>query len=300
MAGPNGGVWGNEVIVPEGEKLSAATAAHVKPAGGDENNTSGDENNTGGDDTKNTSPTEPVVRLPDGTEVPVGDYDPFAKQRQDLEHREQRVDGMMTVINNGNGNPPTGDQEDKNTGDPPPEHPLLAENPLLQKIEVSDEDGLFNDDQKAFAEQHNNLVDYTKQQNQQYVEAITALKDEHKREIDAIKETVGDRFVREDIARVTAMTGVSEQDLLAASKATGVTDVQTLAEVVAGQKAIQAANAEAEAAAEAKRTEDAGSIGGASQGGNNGGGTQKEEGRGVKDWRDPQSVGAAYKFGATG
>lgn len=293
MAGPNGGVWGNEVTVPEGEKLSAATAEHVKPAGSNEN-TEGTEN-AGGDDTKNTQPTEPVVRMPDGTEVPVADYDPYAQQRQNLEQRESRVDGMMSVIN-GNGN--NGENAgESNTGEQTQEtHPLLADNPLLQKIEINENDNLLGDDEKQAIQRHNALVDYAKEQNQ----TIVDMEGNFNKQLGALRDEVGDRFVREDIAQATALTGVTEQELVAASRATGVTDIKTLATIVAGEKAIQAQSEEAEAAAQAQREQEAGNITSTSQGtgGNNNGNSQQKEGRGVEDWRDSQSVGAAYKFGA--
>ncbi len=289
MAGPNGSVWGDEVIV------SSATAQDTKPAGdttGDQN--TGDENTGAGDadDTKQSAPEAPVVRLPDGTEVPVSDYDPYAQQRQDLEKRETRADAILE-FNNGNG---TETGENNTGGDTPPEHPLLADNPLLQKIELDPNDTLITEEERQSAERFNSLVDYAKEQNQTIVDMETNFK----KDIDAIRDTVGDRFVREDIARVTATTGVSEQELLAASRATGVTDVQTLATLVIGEKAMQTAAEEAEAAAEAKRNEEASNIGGASQGGGNGGDNAQPEGRGVKNWRDPNEVGAVYKFGATG
>lgn len=296
MAGPNGGVWGNEVIVPAGEKLSPQTAQYVTPAGGtqeggDAENASGDEN-TGGDDRKQSAPETPVVRLPDGTEVPVSEYDPYAEQRANLEKEQSRLDGMLSVVSS-NGNT-TETPGENNTGTVPSEHPLLADNPLLQKIEVTpDEAALLGEDERARIEQHNNLVDYARQQNQQIVDMETNFS----KELNFLKDTVGDRFVREDIARVTATTGVTEQELLAASKATGVTDVQTLATLVVGEKAMQQSNEAAAAAAEAKRVEEAARISGTTQGAGGGGSNTQPEGRGVKDWRDPQAVGAAYKFG---
>ena len=299
MAGPEGGVWGNEVIVPEGEKLSPQTAQHVKPAGGDDapdkttEGASGDENTSTDDDGGKTQ-EGPVVRLEDGTEVPIGDYDPFAQQRAELETEKARVDGMLSVINNGNGN---GDETggDATTETQPAEHPLLAENnPLLQKIELDPNDNLITDDERAAAARHNNLVDAYRQQIEDSVEREKAMQ----KEVAAIRDTVGDRFVREDIAKATATSGVTEQELLAASRATGITDVQTLATLVVGEKAMQTARDEAEAAAEAKREEDAAAIGGGTQGGGGTTNTQPE-GRGVKNWRDPSEVGAAYKFGAT-
>ena len=311
MAGPNGGVWGNEVTVPEGEKLTQNTASYVKPAGGDANasaaphtvTVSGDrrsdaENNTGGDDTENASPTEPVVRMPDGTEVPVADYDPYAQQRQALEQRESRVDGMMSVINNGNGNNGENTGESTNTGEQTTEevHPLLADNPLLEKIELNENDELLGEDEKAAIQRHNNLVDYAKGQNK----TIVDMEDKFNKQLGALRDEVGDRFVREDIAQATALTGVTEQELVAASRATGVTDIKTLATIVAGEKAIQAQSEEAAAAAEAQREQEAGNITSTSQGtgGNPNNGTQQKEGRGVENWRDKEAVGAAYKFGA--
>ena len=296
MAGPNGGVWGNEVTVPPGEKLTQNTASYVKPAGGDEN-AEGAENNTGGEGAENASPTEPVVRMPDGTEVPVADYDPYAQQRQELEQRESRVDGMMSVINNGNNGDQNTGESNTGTGEQTTEevHPLLADNPLLQKREFDPNDELLGEDEKQNIQQYNNLVDYAKQQNQIAVDRENALL----KEIGAIRQEVGDRFVREDIAQATALTGVTEQELVAASRATGVTDIKTLTTIVAGEKAIQAQSEEAEAAAEAKRQEEAGNITSTSQGtGGNNNGTQQKEGRGVENWRDKEAVGAAYKFGA--
>ena len=298
MAGPNGSVWGDEVIVPPGQKIAPEAAAHVRPVGGDPTLDGDDTTNADGEDTKST-PGAPVVRLPDGSEVAVADYDPFAQQRQDLETREARVDGMMSVIN-GNGNSGNQNTGESDTGEQTEEtHPLLADNPLLQKIELDPNDTLITEDDRQNAERHNNLVDYAKQQNEQFVKTITEQAAEHKREIDVIKETIGDRFVRDDIAQVTATTGVTEEELVAASRQTGVSDIPTLARIVAGEKAIQAHNEEAEQAAEAQREKEAGNITSTSQGSGGGGTqTQQKEGRGVENWRDAKSVGAAYKFGA--
>ena len=287
MAGPEGGVWGNEVTVPEGEKLSAQTAQHVKPTGngGD----SPPEKTEAGDaESQQTPPDAPIVRLPDGTEVPVSDYDPYARQRQDLETREARVDGVLSAIQNGNG-----PQED---GDPPadPPHPLLADNPLLQKIELDPNDTLITEEERQQADRHNAVVDYAKTQSQALVEMETNFN----KELGAIRETVGDRFVREDIARVTATTGVSEEELVGAASATGISDVETLATLVLGEKAKATAAEEAAAAAEAARGEANANIGSATQQGGGGGTQTQPEGRGVKDWRDAKAVGAAYKFGA--
>lgn len=289
MATPNGSVWGDEVIVPPGQKIAPEAAAHVRPVG-DQTQEGDDTTNADGDDTK-TTPEAPVVRLPDGSEVPVGDYDPFAQQRQDLETREARVDGMMSVIN-GNGDE-TGESNngDQTTVEP---HPLLADNPLLQKIEIN-EDNFTTDEEIANAQRHNNLVDAIQENNKVFVKEI----EDRDKVIQGLRETVGERFTRDDIAQVTALTGVTEQELIQTSQQTGVKDIATLARIVVGTKSIQQSNEEAEAAAEAQREKDAGNITSTSQG--SGGGntqTQQKEGRGVENWRDAKSVGAAYKFGA--
>ncbi|MCY3739896.1 MAG: hypothetical protein OXH00_02630 [Candidatus Poribacteria bacterium] len=289
MAGPNGGVWGNEVTVPEGQKLTENTASYVKPAGEAENAKGAE--NTGGDDTKETPSTEPVVKMPDGTEVPIADYDPYVQQRQELQQRESRVDGMMSVMNGNNGE---GTGESTNTEQQSEDvHPLLADNPLLEKIEINDE--FMSDEDKANIERHNKLVDYAKSQNQ----TIVDMESNFNKQLGVLRDEVGGRFVREDIAQATALTGVTEQELVAAGRATGVTDIKTLATIVVGEKAIQAQSEEAAAAAEAQREQEAANITSTSQGngsGNNG--TQQKEGRGVENWRDKESVGAAYKFGA--
>lgn len=288
MAGPHGSVWGDEVIVPPGQKIAPEAAAHVRPVG-DQTQEGDDTTNADGDDTK-TAPEAPVVRLPDGSEVPVSDYDPFAQQRQDLETREARVDGMMSVIN---GNEGTGESDngDQTTVEP---HPLLADNPLLQKIEIN-EDNFTTDEEIASAQRHNNLVDAIQQNNQVFLKEI----EDRDKVIQGLRETVGERFTRDDIAQVTALTGVTEQELIQTSQQTGVKDIATLARIVVGTKSIQQSNEEAEAAAEAQRHKDAGNITSTSQGNPGGGGTQtqQKEGRGVSDWRDKNAVGAAYKFG---
>ena len=294
MAGPEGGVWGNEVIVPEGEKLTPQTAQFVT-AKGEDTATKTEEGASDTDKTGDSSTSEgPVVRFPDGTEVPAAEYDPYAAQRAELNQEKSRVDGMLSVINgNGNGNP---DADTSETETQPSEHPLLAEdNPLLQKIELDPNDALITEDERKAADRHNNLVDAYRQSIEDSVTREAALQ----KEVAAIRDTVGDRFVREDIARVTATTGVSEQELLAASKATGITDVQTLATLVVGEKAVKAQTEEAEAAVEAKRAEDNAKIGGSTHSGGGGGPNNQPERRGVEDWRDSKSVGAAYKFGAT-
>ena len=296
MAGPEGGVWGNEVIVPEGEKLTPQTAQFVTAASGDESTDTKTEGASDTDKTGDSSTSEgPVVRFPDGTEVPAAEYDPYAAQRAELDQEKSRVDGMLSVINNGNGNG-NPDADTSETETQPSEHPLLAEdNPLLEKIELDPNDALITEDERKAADRHNNLVDAYRQQIEDSVKREAALQ----KEVAAIRDTVGDRFVREDIARVTATTGVSEQELLAASKATGITDVQTLATLVIGERAVKAQTEEAEAAAEAKRAEDNAKIGGSTHSGGGGGPNNQPERRGVEDWRDKNAVGAAYKFGAT-
>ena len=185
------------MIVPEGEKLTPQTSQFVTAAGGDtDTKTEGasDTDKTG--DGGNTS-EGPVVRFPDGTEVPAAEYDPYAAQRAELDQEKSRVDGMLSVINgNGNGNP----DAETETETQPSEHPLLAEdNPLLQKIELDPNDALITEDERQAADRHNNLVDAYRQQIEDSVKREEALQ----KEVAAIRDTVGDRFVREDIARVT-------------------------------------------------------------------------------------------------
>lgn len=289
MAGPEGGVWGNEVLVPEGEKLTPQTAQYVKPAGqpdGDTTNgASGDENNEQDD-----PPKTPVVLMPDGTQVDINNFDPFAQQRAELDREKARVDGMIEVAR-GNG---TGEGTGDTDTDTPPEDPL-ADNPLLQKIELDPNDNLITEEDRRAAERHNNLVDAYIQQGQSFAEREQSMQ----KEVAALRDTVGNRFLREDIAQATATTGVTEQELFAKAKETGIADVATLATLIVGEKAIQTSAEEAEAAAEAKRAADNAKIGSSTQSGG-GGNNEQPEGRGVEDWKNSQQVAEKYKFGATG
>lgn len=274
-------VWGNEI-----QGATGTTPPPPDPTA----NTGGGDNSGGADDT----PSEPFVTLTDGTKVAVSEHDPYKEQRQQIDADRARVDGMLEAARNGNGNPGNGDETGGNSGnetDDPPVHPLLAENPLLQEIDVENTE-FASDFERDLAIRNNNVIQYAREQNKTLVER----ENEFDKRFAALEDSVSDRFVREDIARIESTTGVTQEEIVAANKATGISDVDTLATLVLGAKARDERSKEAEAAAQASREQGASNITGPTRANGNGGGEEPKPGRGVSDWRNTKEVAANYNF----
>lgn len=301
MATEKGSIWGDEVVVPKGETINPSAAAHVKPAGsnnGDPNN-NGNPGNTGNDDgggdDGDETRTAPVITMPDGTEMSFEDYakenDPFAEQRAELEKKEAKLDGYAEAMRAGNGDP---NKTSEPGGDDPKKHPLLEDNPLLEEIEIP-EDHMMSEETLQVIQKHNNAVKYAKEQNQH----IVGMEEAFEKKIKVLSDEVSDRFFNDDMARVTAQTGVTEQEIAAAFRETGVSDIDTLATIVMGKKARETAADDIGNKADEERRSNAGNIGGSNRNTGNGDPKNDEEGRGVKDWRNKEEVGKAYNFRAT-
>lgn len=279
-------IWGNEI-------QGATGTTSPPPDPNAHSNTGGGDNGGGADDT----PTEPFVTLTDGTKVSIEEFDPYKEQRQQIDADRSRVDGMLEAArgNHGNGNPGNGDETGGSSGDEtddPPVHPLLADNPLLQEIDVENTE-FASDFERDLAIKSNNLINYAKDQNKTLVERET----EFDKRFAALEDSVSDRFVREDISRIEATTGVTQDEIVAANKATGISDVDTLATLVLGAKARDEKSKEAEAAAQASREQGASNITGTTRANANpGGGEQPTPGRGVTNWRNAKEVAAQYNF----
>lgn len=272
-------VWGNEEI------RSTAPPAPVP----DPNAGNGDENG-GAEDT----PTEPFVTLTDGTKVAVSEHDPYKEQRQQIDADRARVDGMLEAARNGNGNPGNGDETGGNSGnetDDTPVHPLLADNPLLQEKDLESME-FQSDMERSLAEENNQLKRALRENNETYVERETGIL----KQLDDLSSSVADRFVREDIARIEATTGVTEAEIRAENKDSGISDVNDLALRVLGKKSLGEKLQEAEAAAQASREQGASNITGTTRANGNGGGEEPKPGRGVTDWRNTKEVAAKYNF----
>ena len=272
-----------------GEGVQRTTGAPVLNPNPDDN---GNANNGGAAD---ETTEEPMVLLSDGSRVPVEEYDPYKTERDKVDADRARVDGMLEaakVTSTGNGDPNPDESSDGGSDDPP--HPLLRvleENPLLEEVDI-DNTEFASDFERDLAIKNNGIIQYAKQQNQLLVDRETAFT----KRLDEVSESVADRFVREDIARIEATTGVTQEEIVAANKQTGISDVDTLATLVLGAKAHQEKIAEAEAAAQKTREQGTSNITSASRGGGNQGGGGEEPRRGVSDWRDSKEVAAKYHF----
>ena len=272
-------IWGESVQRPTGTPEPAPNPnANPNNGGGD---------GGGADDT----PKEPVVLLGDGRQVPIEEFDPYKEKREKVDADRERVDGMLEAakVINSTPNPADNPGNEGGEGDPPP-HPLLADNPLLEEVDIENTE-FASDFERDLAIRNNNIIQYARQQNQ----VIVDREKEFTEKLNEVSESISDRFVREDIQRIEATTGVTQEEIVAANRETGIADVDTLATLILGAKARDEKIAEAEAAAQKAREHGAAHVSSPTHAGGTQGGNDEPR-RGVKNWRDAKEVAAKYNF----
>lgn len=243
-------------------------------------------------------PTFPKVEkatlvLPDGTAVLADEADYFAEKRREIEKDEARIKGMKEVLDGQLLNQEV-DPNAQNAGsdeEPKEEDPFAS----ITGVEIND-DEYTSENEKRLAQHVNTLTDVVK------TIATSSAEDRKKitEGLDSVARSINERAVTEDLQRIEAQTGITEEEILAASRETGIRDVNVLAKVIMGTKAQEAAIKEAEDKANQQRSEAAGGVSGTSQ--NNGSDQQPQNyfERPEVDFDNNEEVLKHYRIGNTG
>ena len=221
----------------------------------------------------------PMIVTPEGTLVEPENSEVFAEDRQRLANEETRLMNLRDNLVATGGGARTEESEEEET-------PV---GPTIPRVELGDDETYVDDTQRAMANSINVIAETIENQAKENQEAM-------KKVVGGI-ESVGkqtNEFVLENqLAQVEAVYDVQREELYAASRATGINDPLTLAQIVVGQKAQTVREDEARETAQAQLKADAGGIGGTSQGSPGGGAQPKRE---EVDYNDNEALAAAYKI----
>ena len=220
----------------------------------------------------------PMIVTPEGTLVEPENSEVFAEDRQRLANEENRLMNLRdNLVATGGG---ARDEE------PEPETPV---GPTIPRVELGDDETYVDDTQRAMANSINVIAETVENQAKQNQEALKEIVGG----IDSVSKQTNEFVLENQLAQVEAVYDVERQELFAASRATGINDPLTLAQIVVGQKAQTVREDEARENAQAQLKADAGGIGGTSQGSPDGGAQPK---RAEVDYNDNEALAAAYKI----
>lgn len=191
----------------------------------------------------------PTVVLPDGRTVPVSEYDPFEKERAKL--NSVTTEGILQYLTNANQSQTPSSNDEATEPEP------------LFKPFTFDEDDLPDDtDQKLVA--HINAIG----------SALDEVNTGQNAKIDKLVETVsklsdsvGRKFLDDEISTVSARTGFTEEELVAGNQETGLDDPQQVAIYLKGKKQEADELKKAQDEADAKRKASVSGISGTTGGG---------------------------------
>ena len=227
-----------------------------------------------------------TVVLPDGTQVPVDQYDPYQEQRKDLEAKNQQTDGVLAFLKSqGIGQP---GEETKKEEKP--------ETPTYTPLEFSD-DEMTDETTQAITGHINQFAGMTTEQITEIAKGQQKLTDD----LGKLVKNLNNRYLDDDLAKVAAQTGFSREELIAANAETGIDDPNQVATYLAGKKAQEDAAKKKAEDADAERKRQAAGITGTT-----GGGTTTTQGtddranldlRGRDGQLDAAKIAQHFKFG---
>jgi len=223
----------------------------------------------------------PTVVLPDGSKVKVDEYDPYAKERENLIKEQEniiaekgRIDGVLSLL-------PKQGQEDPDEKEP---------EPLFKPIEFNEEEQVVGETDKILATGLNGLG-----------EVISEIKTGNTEEMREIKETVNklanvvsNRFLEDELNTISARTGFTKEELIAANEESGIDNPALVATYLKGKKAEEEAARAAEEEAAKERIRQASGITGTTSGGGTGTGDPNE--RPKIDYTKPEEVAKHFNF----
>lgn len=273
-------VWGDAVEVPEHSKPPDDPTTKWTRQGGDgtvhqgngQNNQEG--NQEGSEAGDNEKITEPIVVLPDGSKVDAKKFfnDAFVAKEAELTQKENRLDGMIEMTRNGAAGGADNNQGegDQNNGQQSEEN----KPPLFQHMELP-EDTVTEANEKVIIGEYNKNVDamneresFWQARDAEHKETI----DELTKELKNVKDVVGQEQWQNSLARVTAVTGLKEEDLIAKYRETKIADADILSTLILGDREKDRILKEVTDQADQERENGNNAIGGQSAG--SGGGTQ--------------------------
>lgn len=230
----------------------------------------------------------PTVVLPDGTQVAVDQYDPYQEQRKDLEAKNQQTDGILAFLKSqGIGQP--GEETKKEEA---------PETPTYTPLEFS-EDDMIDETTQAIAGHLNEFTGHTSEQMAEMAKGQQALRTD----FDKLVKALNNRNLEEDLAKVSAQTGFSREELIAANAETGIDDPNQVATYLAGKRALEDTAKKKAEEADTERKRHAAGITGTTGGGTTPTSTPGADDRANLDLRgtdgqlDATKIAQHFKFG---
>lgn len=234
----------------------------------------------------------PTVFLPDGKQVPVDQYDPYEQQRQELEAKNQQTDGVLAFLKSqGVGGISEGD---------PPSKEEASKTPTFKNLEFDDAE-MVDETTQQIAGHFNEFAGYTSEQIAEIVKGQKTLQDD----LGKLVKALNNRHLEEDLAKVSAQTGFTREELIATNAEKGIDDPNDVAIYLAGKRALEDAAKKKVEDAEVERKRQAAGITGTTGGGTTttpttGGSDDREnlDLRGTDGRLDATKIAQHFKFAA--
>lgn len=229
-------------------------------------------------------PEVPTVVMPDGTRVKVDEYDPYVKEREELQAEKFRTEGVLAVLRNqgqqnGNGTEQSNQEEE--------------ETPAWKPFEFG-EDEMPNETDLKLAGHFNEFGEEVGERFQSIAKGQTSL-------TEAVKDlanAVNTRFLEDDLRNISARTGFSREQLIQANEETGIDDPNMVATYLKGKQAEEDALKQKTDEADEERKRQASGVTGTTGGG---GGVENTRDKGKNppkiDYTDPAQVSQHFQFG---
>lgn len=224
---------------------------------------------------------KPTVVLPDGTHVAVEEYDPYKTERDSIIQEKGRVEGLWSALEKRTQAP-----EGTSEGDPEPE-----KKPLFNPIEFNEEEQVIGETDKVLASGLNNLGHVFTEMQSGNEEKITEIADN----VNKLVKVVNNRFLEDELDKVSARTGFTREELIQANDETGIDSPEQVATYLRGKAAEEEAAQKAEEDAAKERRSKASGINGTSSGGE-GTGIGNPNERPKIDYTNPVEVGKHFNF----
>lgn len=193
----------------------------------------------------------PTVVLPDGTQVAVDQYDPYAEQRKELDAQRSQTDGILAFLKSQGSE---GSETEPKTEEP--------ETPSFKSLEF-DNDELTDETTQFLARHINEFTGHTNSQFAELAKGQQKLTDD----LGKLVKNLNNRYLEDDLAKVAAQTGFSREELIAANAETGIDDPNQVATYLAGKQAQEDAAKKKTEEADAERKRQAAGITGTTGGG---------------------------------
>ena len=187
----------------------------------------------------------PTVVLPDGTSVPVDEYDPYAQRRKELETQELANNVLKSISTSLTppATPPTKTTEE--------EKPII---PAFNPLEFTEED-IVDETTEKVAGHFNQFVQQTQQVQETQAQNLNKLITS----VDELVNSINTKNLEDNIETVSKRTGFSREELFDANAETNIDNPEHVATYLIGRKAMEEeAKKKAEEADEERKRQAAG------------------------------------------